>query len=115
MDIKEAIFTIKERIKTLSANQTLAKRARKTTIPYGELYEIKKKLGGLKKDWWCAQGYVADHRIEITALLNFYHEIRNSEYRHGICLGTKWYYDRQYDKLKNEFALKGGDNVKNIV
>ena len=62
-----------------------------------------------KKRLTCPEGFCPWHsngnRVEITALLNLYHEIRGSEYRHNIRIGDEWWYDASMTSLRKELNI----------
>ena len=91
METREAIHAIKDRIKELAVLQHKAKRARKTTIPSEERNSLMSECGIENS----AATYVFYKKAEITALLNFYHELRGSEYRHDVRKGLEYYYDEE--------------------
>lgn len=96
METKFQIRALKEKIKVLAATQKKNKLARKTkTIDP----ELKKKLLaelGIKYPEW-AHASVEHRRIEITAHLNLYLELRGKTYRHNA--PTDSYLNGQYEKM----------------
>jgi hypothetical protein len=107
MDTRTLIFNVKQEIKKLAEEQPILKRARKSLLPREEFAVIKKQFAP-DKDWWdhnSAAGMVRDRKIKITAYLNLYHELRGSDYRHGVRDDNKWWYDRCYNKLKEEVTV----------
>lgn len=85
---KERRF-LKDRLIALSAAQVHAKRARKrrSSVELAVLH-----------------GDILRRRVEITACLNLYHEIRGSEHRHGIEKGWDWRHDSILARLRTEMA-----------
>lgn len=105
MDIKEAISTVRERIKSLAAIQIKAKRARKTVrIPKEEREALIKELSA-GKAWYSPASDVLRRRGEITAHLNYLHELRGSKYEHGIKKLTEDGYDAAREHLRQEFPI----------
>jgi len=105
MERKEVIRTIKERIKAQSLLQSKAKWARKTVhIDKAKREALIKELSG-GNSWYSATGDVIQRKGIITALLNYYHEARGSEYKHGIRGNAQWSYDKAMDELRKEFPL----------
>jgi hypothetical protein len=80
LEIKEEL---KNEIKTMAAHQ------------------VENRKYGYQRDWACA--------AEITALLNYYHEHRGSEYRHGIeghkLRGVDYKYARKMKALREKYDL----------
>lgn len=96
---------LKELIKKLSAEQIELKKARKTgTYDSKSIHNswdyasIPEKI----RNSWKAAEQVRDNAIKITAALNLYHEIRGSDYRHGV--KNKWYYDKELADLRTKLA-----------
>jgi hypothetical protein len=83
---------LKDRLIALAAVQVKAKRARKR-LPEPE-------LGALQRD-------VVERRVEISACLNLYHEIRGSAHRHGIPEGWQWRQESVQRRLREELAGLG--------
>lgn len=106
MDTKTVLSTIKGRIKQYACEQTLAKRARKETLPKEELEMIKARLGKADLTPYGAALFVYRRKAEITAMLNFVHELRGHEFRHGIRKGAEYAYDKADAALRKEFAVK---------
>ena len=50
-----------------------------------------------RKCWSC--------KAEITAALNLYHEVRGSDYRHGVSCHTKFWYSKHESELRERFCL----------
>ncbi|HLY11473.1 MAG TPA: hypothetical protein VKW04_19370 [Planctomycetota bacterium] len=48
-----------------------------------------------------------ERRVEITACLNLYHEIRGSAHRHGIEKGWEWRHESVLKRLRQELAAIG--------
>jgi len=103
MDTKTAIRTIRGRLKDLAVTQRKAKRARKTTIPKDERTALLKELGILYPEW--AHADVMRRKVEITALINFRHELLGSPYRHGVREDTKADYEGHMNELRKELVL----------
>jgi len=105
MDTKAAIAELKKRIKLLSAVQKKAKRARKTKIPKAEYIKLKKEVMGSSEAEWSPEWDVLRRRIEITATLNLYNELRGKEACHGIRKGLRYLYEKYAGDLKSSFKL----------
>lgn len=89
MTMREAIWSLKTRIKGLAATQKEAKASRKG-CPVDEQSSL-----------WCA---VYRRSAEITACLNFYLAIRGKEYRHKASVQ---HLDEKFTKeLSKEFAVE---------
>ena len=88
----QRIHKIRATIKELSALQVKAKRARKTTIPKDERAALLKECG-IKYPEWAHQD-VMDRRAQITAALNYYHELRESPHRHGVRKELTYAYEK---------------------
>lgn len=90
MTPREAIRTLKERIKALSAEQK-ADKAKRKTCPVERQPQL-----------WST---VFCRSAKITACLNFYLALRGREYRHKVPADS--YYDRKYTtELAKEFAIE---------
>jgi hypothetical protein len=106
MDTKTAIQTTKIRIKNLSRAQAILKQLRKSKLPDAERAKLsieidsKDPISHLR-----AAGWAYCQRIEIAACLNFYHELRGSEFRHGIRKGTEYLYRKEMQELRKELTL----------
>jgi hypothetical protein len=98
MDTKTAFHEIKQLLKSYAVIQRKAKRARKTTIPAVEREALLKEIGSSYPN-------VMSRRIEITAALNFYHELRGSEFRHGIRKGTEYEYKDRLNSLRAKYSI----------
>ena len=99
MDAK--IVFLKEKLKVLAALQIKTKRARKTSLPKEEWLALKNELAP-KSAYWDHSVAASDARlrkIEITACLNLYHELRGSDYRHA-CEG--YWYTKAMNELRTE-------------
>jgi hypothetical protein len=98
---------MKELIKTLSAEQSANKKNRKSGR-----WEMERDKWGfailppIALEAQKAAERVEEYKIRITALLNFYHEIRDSEYRHRIPLD--YYKRRLYNTALEELRGKYG-------
>lgn len=95
------IMFLKNKIKQLGELQTKTKLARKTSMPKGEWLLLKAELAP-KSAYWDHAMAASDARlrkIEITACLNLYHELRWSAYRHA---GEGYWYDKAIQSLKTE-------------
>jgi len=112
MDTKTMIWTLKERLKTMAAQQKPLKRARKTSIPKEERGALLLDAG-IEHCWAVicdrtgasnAAAFVRERRARITACLNLYNELRGREYRHGIKKGFEYLYDKEMKKLTEELA-----------
>lgn len=105
------INILRERLKELAELQTKTKRARKTTLPKVEWEALKVDI--LKstarfpdRGWWDHSVAASDaklRKIEITACLNLYHELRGSEYRHA---GEGYWYEKAMTALRAELEKK---------
>lgn len=108
-----AIKILKERIKTLSSKQRSLKLLRKTTLPVerkAALLEETGLTGSLKSEDAQALSYrawstVEDRRLEITACINIYHELRGSQYRHGVDKTALYYYEKTVARIRKETAM----------
>jgi hypothetical protein len=107
MENSMIIWALKERIKALSELQSKTKRARKTTLPNTEWLLLKNDLAP-KKAYWDHNSAASDARLrkaEITACLNYYHELRGSTLRHGDAETLKGYwYSKYITELKADLA-----------
>ena len=99
---KEIRSKIRARIKDLEEKQIKTKYARRR-ISKEEFEKIRKEVGG--SEYWCPQYEVFRRRAEITACLNFYHEIRGSKYRHGVRKGWEYIYKKYFEELKATFKV----------
>lgn len=114
MENSAMIWALKEKIKDLAEIQIQTKRARKTSLPKADWLALKNILAP-KKAYWDHNSAAADARLrkdEITACLNYYHELRGSTYRHGktndglptdSCARNYWY-DKYMKELKAELS-----------
>ena len=98
MDTKTVIREIKQLLKSYAVIQRKAKRARKTTIPNAEREALLKEIQSSYPN-------VMYRKIEITAALNFYHELRGSEFRHGIREGTEFDYKLCLKALRSKHLV----------
>ncbi len=98
MDTKTAICEIKQLLKSYAVVQRKAKRARKTTIPKEEREKLLKEIGA-------SYPGVMSRKIRITAALNFYHELRGSEFRHGVREVTKYEYEDCLNSLRAKYSV----------
>ena len=48
---------------------------------------------------------VGTRQLEITACLNLYHELRGSEYRHGVDDTCQYHYEKLLASLRKETAM----------
>ena len=101
MDTKTAIREIKQLLKSYAVAQRKAKRARKTSIPKEEREQLLKEIGVTYAEY--AHADVMYRKIQITAALNFYHELRGSEFRHGIRELTMTQYDDCFHSLRAKY------------
>jgi hypothetical protein len=102
---------LKELIKELAAEQVELKKQRKT----GRLPEWKRNEWGwvdhrevpsrVKRSWHAA-GEVRHNKARITAALNLYHEVRGSDYRHGLPPSDDWMYHSTYNSFMDELREK---------
>jgi hypothetical protein len=89
MTTREAIRSLKSKIKQLAAEQRGAKASRK-----GCTFE---RMSGLWGEIWARS-------IRITAALNLYHALRDSAFKHGI---KDVYLDERYtNEFSKEFAVE---------
>lgn len=103
---------MKELIKELEVEQKQLKRKRKTgTLPKEcDLFAI---IGAKRYDIleaWEAASKAQENRLFITAAINLYHELRGSNYRHGLGEDTPHTQARYADyqnKLRNLVDLEG--------
>lgn len=96
------MMVVREQILDLAEEQTMLRRARKSKLPKAEFDPIRKHFAP-DKPWWDHLEAALEHSrrsTRITALLNLYHEMRNSPYRHGIPKGEKWFYEKQLEEVK---------------
>lgn len=108
-----AITKLRDRIKTLSSKQHSLKLLRKTTLSperKAALLEETGMAGSLKSEDAQALSYrawstVEDRRLEITACINIYHELRGSEYRHGVHKTVRYYYEKVVANIRKEIAM----------
>lgn len=105
----QKIMSAKNRIKALAVLQKKGKRARKTTLPVEEFNALKKELTGRgpDEDWapWRRQVAVEERRAEITALLNYYHELRGRTekcHHNPPKGGYDWGYSQFWKELHEE-------------
>ena len=103
MDASKRSRFFKERLALLAAAQVKAKRARKQ-LPPAELAALRAELMGPDDLGWRAPRDVVRRRVEITACLNLYHELRGSAHRHGIRKGWEWYHERTLTRLREDVA-----------
>ena len=94
MTRKEVIVGIKARIKERTEKQK------------GEKAILRKDHREYTGDIGCLMYDVFMRRIEITALLNLYHEVRESAHRHGVSEEDAGRYDALYRRLKEEFQVE---------
>ena len=99
------IRALKEKIKDLADEQHLLKKARKTTMPKDQWEAIRVELGRAR-DWTPvdAAWQASSNSMRITACLNYYHELRGSDFRHNVDPHIKYYYDKYMTELKAELA-----------
>lgn len=101
------IAVLKDKIKDLIEIQKLTKRARKTSLPKEEWLALKQILAPKKASWdhnWAASD-ARLRKVEITACLNLYHELRGSAFRHGHeNLPKEYWYSKYMTELKAELA-----------
>jgi len=97
---------LKSRLAALASAQRKTKRARKR-LPEAELAVLRRELTGSDNPQWCPQRDVVERRVEITACLNLYHEIRGSAHRHGIEKGWEWRHESVLKRLRQELAAIG--------
>lgn len=110
MDTKTQIHKLKSKIKGLSREQKCLKRARKTSIPLLECRLLLAQGGltlttlspGKPEDAWLE---VERRRLVITACLNLYHELRESEHRHGVAKADLYWYRQCEGSLRKEFLV----------
>lgn len=103
MAIPTAFRFLRSRWTGLAAAQRKAKRARKR-LPEAELAALRRELTGSDDPDWSPQRDVVERRVEITACLNLYHELRGSAYRHGIEKGWEWRHDAIFKRLRQEVS-----------
>lgn len=89
MTTREAIRSLKSKIKELGAEQRKAKASRK-----GCTFE---RMSGLWGEIWARS-------IQITAALNLYHALRGSEFKHGI--KDKYLDERYTNELSKEITAE---------
>lgn len=94
-------------IKALALEQTALKAKRKTgTVTYkGSFYQTPTDPELVRQqqillDSFGAASDVRDNKIRITAALNLYHEIRNSDYRHKTPDHALFYYKKFLDEIR---------------
>ncbi len=107
----QAIKNLKERIKNLSSKQRPLKLLRKTLLPEDRRTALLAETG-MAETWkdkgaipYRAWVLVEDRRVEITACLNLYHELRGSEHRHGIDEQSRYYYEKMLAGVRKELAM----------
>ena len=102
---------LKELIKSLAIEQRDLKSQRKTgrvgKIPrtswgYVDYTAVPAKI----KDAWHAASQVQENKPRITAALNLYHELRGSDYRHGVRDEDLYVYGRAMRELREQFATE---------
>jgi len=87
MSMREAIRSVRERIKTLAVEQKKAKASRKGCSA--------ERMPGLWEE-------VLVRSVEITACLNFHHALRGSAHRHKV---QNEYWDKHFtEELTKKFA-----------
>lgn len=106
----QAIKNLKEKIKSLSSKQRPLKLLRKTLLPEDRRTALLAETG-MTETWkdrdaipYQAWSLVGCRRIEITACLNLYHELRGSEHRHGIDEQSQYYYEKTLAGIRKELA-----------
>jgi hypothetical protein len=101
---KKQYLHLKGRIKSLAAEQKKAKTALRMPGKNREQIEARgkaiKELGYMDYGW--AQMKVTTRRVQITAALNLYHEMRGSEHRHNVREGDGYWYISALYSLKKE-------------
>ena len=93
---------LREKLKELSVRQRLAKLGRKTVHKQGEA-EAARRLLKVAEPASC-ENMVWTNQLMITAMLNRYHMLRGSEYRHGCGKGREYWYQQESDRLTQELA-----------
>ena len=112
--MRDTILEIKNRIKYHASMQRLTKLLRKQpeNVPnYSEVVDIliddKFFTEDMRYDAACA---VRCRKDLISALLDFYHEIRGSDYRHisleKVKSTGRWFYKQNLDLLRKEFGIE---------
>lgn len=106
-----AIKALKEKLKALAAKQRPLKLLRKTTLPAERRAALLTETGmetwkGLAPEdlSYKAWSLVGGRRVEITAALNLYHELRGSAHRHGVDDQDSYYYEKKLAELRKELA-----------
>jgi len=109
---------LKELIKQLSAEQIELKKQRKTgTLPsftrdewgYFRLRDMPEDAQTKIRKSWDASSAVRRNKARITAALNLYHELRGSTYRHNITEEASWWYRKDMEALRLEFAAEAAE------
>lgn len=102
-----AIRTLKEKIKALAVLQKKTKLARKTVRIDPELRKQLLEELGIKEPGWAA-GYARSRKIEITAHLNLYLELRGKTYRHNTPEDSyeKQSYEKMLTQLRKELKIE---------
>ena len=90
----EAIQKIKYRIKSLGAKQMVEKAL------------LGNNHNNCPRSVRDLMVIVNFRRVEITALLNFYLDLRNKKYRHNVKLADKTHYEQIVDKIAKEFMIE---------
>lgn len=111
------IRALKAKIKELCAEQVLLKKARKTTMPQDQWEALRVQLLAFNrkpngwipirdKGWtpWHAALEASINSDRITACLNYYHELRDSKYRHNVGAGFNYWCNDYITELKAELA-----------
>lgn len=100
------MMVVREQIKDLAEEQVMLRKARKSTLPKAEFEPIRKHFTPDRTGWDhnCAALEHGRRSIKITALLNLYHEMRGSEYRHNVQKTDRWYYEKQLEEIKSALA-----------
>lgn len=107
-----AIKILKERIKGLASKQRSLKLLRKTSLPQERRLALLVEAG-MAEAWKTedvptiscrAWSTVESRRTEITACINLHHELRGSDYRHGVDETSRYYYEKTLASLRKEIA-----------
>ena len=94
MTQREVIQKVKQTIKSLADKQSLDKAL---------LGQDHRRLGTTLPE---VQGRALDRRVMLTALHNFYNDLRGINYRHSISLKDRRLYEQDVDKISEDFQIR---------
>lgn len=107
-EFRVARVWFKSQMRTLASSQRAAKRLRKTKVSKSEQEDILKRL----PDPVSGLTYMTIHQaavwdvkrraVRVTALLNWWHEVRGSTHRHNVPDDLKYMYQSNVDWVVGE-------------